>query len=105
MYIINEGNAISNKIGQAMFYLIDITMDILNNQDIIDYKKEKTIIKNIIGVDLDKLKTKSMLKYLNKANYNMTVNNYVEIYNEIKNLVDIKNLNKNISRLEKIYYN
>jgi len=41
MYIINEGNAISNKIGEAMFYLINITMDILNNQDIIDYTKEK----------------------------------------------------------------
>ena len=104
MYIINEGNAISNKIGEAMFYLIDITMDILNNQDIIDYKKDKTTIENIIGVDFDKLKTKSMLKFLKKANYNMTVNNYVEIYNEIKNIVDIKNLNKNISRLEKMYY-
>ena len=45
-----------------------------------------------------------MLKFLKKANYNMTVNNYVEIYNEIKNIVDIKNLNKNISRLEKMYY-
>ena len=105
MYILNEGNAVSNKIGEAMFYLIDITMDILNNQDIIDYKKDKTTIENIIGVDFDKLKTKSVLKFLKKANYNMTVNNYVEIYNEIKNLVDIKNLNKNISRLEKMYYN
>jgi len=94
----------SNKIGEAMFYLIDITMDIFNNQDIIDFEKDKTTIENIIGVDFDKLKTKSMLKFLKKANYNMTVNNYVEIYNEIKNLVDIKNLNKNISKLEKMYY-
>ena len=104
MYIINEGNAISNKIGEAMFYLIDITMDILNNQDIIDYKKDKKTIENIIGVDFDKLKTKSMLKFLKKANYNMNVNNYIEIYNEVKNIVDIKNLNKNVSRLENIYY-
>ena len=104
MYIINEGNAISNKIGEAMFYLIDITMDILNNQDIIDYKKDIKIIENIIGVDFDKLKTKSMLKFLKKENYNMTVNNYIEIYNEVKDIVDIKNLNKNISKLEKMYY-
>ena len=104
MYIINEGNAISNKIGEAMFYLIDITMDILNNQDIIDYKKDIKIIENIIGVDFDKLKTKSMLKFLKKANYNMTVNNYIEIYNEIKNIVDVKNLNKNVSKLETMYY-
>ena len=100
----NEGNAISNKIGEAMFYLIDITMDILNNQDIIDYKKDIKIIENIIGVDFDKLKTKSMLKFLKKANYNMTVNNYIEIYNEVKNIVDIQSLNKNVSRLENIYY-
>jgi len=104
MYIINEGNAISNKIGEAMFYLIDITMDILNNQDIIDYKKDIKIIENIIGVDFDKLKTKSMLKFLKKANYNMTVNNYIEIYNEVKDIVDIKNLNKNVSKLETMYY-
>jgi len=104
MYIINEGNAISNKIGEAMFYLIDITMDILNNQDIIDYKKDIKIIENIIGVDFDKLKTKSMLKFLKKENYNMTVNNYIEIYNEVKDIVDIKNLNKNVSKLETMYY-
>ena len=104
MYIINEGNAISNKIGEAMFYLIDITMDILNNQDIIDYTKDKKSIENIIGVDFDKLKTKSMLKFLKKANYNMTVNNYIEIYNEVKDIVDIKNLNKNVSKLETMYY-
>jgi hypothetical protein len=104
MYIINEGNAISNKIGEAMFYLIDITMDILNNQDIIDYKKDIKIIENIIGVDFDKLKTKSILKFLKKEKYNMTVNNYIEVYNEVKNIVDIKNLNKNVSRLENMYY-
>lgn len=104
MYIINEGNAISNKIGEAMFYLIDITMDIFNNQDIIDYKKDIKIIENIIGVDFDKLKTKSMLKFLKKKNYNMTVNNYIEIYNEVKDIVDIKNLNKNVSKLETMYY-
>jgi len=34
----------------------------------------------------------------------MTVNNYIEIYNEVKNIVDIKNLNKNISKLAKMYY-
>lgn len=104
MKILNEGNAISNKIGEAMFYLIDITMDILNNQDLIDFKEEKKVIKDIIGVEIEKLKTKSMLKFLKKESYNMNVNNYVEIYNEIKNIVNVKNLNKNVSKLEKIYY-
>ena len=99
-----EGCAISNKIGEAMLYLIDITMDIFNNQDILDYAKDKKIIENIIGVDFDKLKTKSILKFLKKEKYNMTVNNYIEIYNEVKNIVDIKNLNKNVSRLENMYY-
>lgn len=104
MKILNEGNAISNKIGEAMFYLIDITMDILNNQDIIDFKKEKKLIEDIIGVKIENLKTKNMIKYLKKESYNMNVNDYVEIYNEIKNIVDVKNLNKNVSKLEKIYY-
>jgi len=66
--------------------------------------QKRKIIENIIGVDFDKLKTKSMLKFRRKANYNMTVNNYIEIYNEVKNIVDIKNLNKNISKLAKMYY-
>ena len=99
-----EGCAISNKIGEAMLYLIDITMDIFNNQDIIDYAKDKKIIENITGVDFSKLKTKSILKFLKKEKYNMTVNNYIEIYNEVKNIVDIKNLNKNVSSLENMYY-
>ena len=99
-----EGCAISNKIGEAMLYLIDITMDIFNNQDILDYAKDKKIIENIIGVDFDKLKTKSILKFLKKEKYNMTVNNYIEVYNEVKNIVDIKNLNKNVSKLENMYY-
>jgi len=99
-----EGCAISNKIGEAMLYLIDITMDIFNNQDILDYAKDKKIIENIIGVDFDKLKTKSILKFLKKEKYNMTVNNYIEVYNEVKNIVDIKNLNKNVSILENMYY-
>ena len=99
-----EGCAISNKIGEAMLYLIDITMDIFNNQDILDYAKDKKIIENIIGVDFDKLKTKSILKFLKKEKYNMTVNNYIEVYNEVKNIVDIKNLNKNVSKLETMYY-
>lgn len=39
--ILNEGNAISNKIGEAMFYLIDLTMDILRNQDLIKSLKNQ----------------------------------------------------------------
>ena len=99
-----EGCAISNKIGEAMLYLIDITMDIFNNQDIIDYTKDKKVIENITGVDFDNLKTKSLLKYLKKEKYNMTVNNYIEVFNEVKNIVDVKNLNKNVSSLESMYY-
>lgn len=28
----------------------------------------------------------------------------MKILNEVKNIVDVKNLNKNVSKLEKIYY-
>lgn len=102
--VLQEGNQIANAVGDGMYYLISLIIDIYNNQDIINYDDEIRIIKDITSVHFSKLLTKSIRYFAEKPGYNIGVKDYIKMANELESIVDVNSVIHNVNRLEKIYY-
>lgn len=89
-YILEKGDrirviesSITDTIGEANFYLIDLLMDIYANMDMLDYTQEIKTIESITGKNIEQLFTFSIKQFAYKPSYKVSVKDYEQMNSEL----------------------